>query len=260
MHVFHTMQECNIDTHLVQDKQCPVCRTPIDAMELDPHIPKKHDQPELARAVTNLQRRFNEFHNIVSNMRIMLQQLRQECRQPQPTGDQSPPLRPSSSETGTDGGDIVPEEQAADEDEVSVTDMPINIHTSLPSSDGEPASEVEENADAIRSDLAVAMDELVEEADVIRLRLFRKTTGPDGGVSDEPPRPVFTCTARRRVSPRCSRRVAEEEEGEEEDNATDHAEAATWRVRSGDKDNEENNDAEEEAGVGASCSRAHGGV
>lgn len=264
MHVFHTMQECNIDTHLVQDKQCPVCRTPIDAMELDPDIPKKHDQPELARAVTNLQRRFNEFHNIVSNMRVMLQQLRQECRQPQPTGDQSPPLRPPSSETGTDGGDIVPEDQAVDE--ASAADRSINIHTSLPSSDptiyqNYPASEGEENADAMRSDLAVAMDELAEEADVIRLRLCGSTQpGPDGGTLDAPPRPVFACTALRRASPRCLSRTGaaedNEREGQEKEDNSDttyvDAEAMTCSVQvSADKGKEENDDAAEDRSEGS---------
>merc|ERR1719188_1016831 len=42
MHLFHVVsadadseqsRHCNIDRHLIQDKQCPVCKTPIDVME-----------------------------------------------------------------------------------------------------------------------------------------------------------------------------------------------------------------------------------
>ncbi|CAE7040717.1 rnf111 [Symbiodinium sp. CCMP2592] len=42
MHLFHVVggesshcqgRHCNIDRHLVLDKQCPVCKTPIDVME-----------------------------------------------------------------------------------------------------------------------------------------------------------------------------------------------------------------------------------
>merc|ERR1719379_2985031 len=42
MHVFHVVgadidasqgRHCNIDRHLICDKQCPVCKTPIDVME-----------------------------------------------------------------------------------------------------------------------------------------------------------------------------------------------------------------------------------
>eukprot|EP00746_Dinoflagellata_sp_MGD_P010178 gnl/MRDRNA2_/MRDRNA2_120936_c0_seq1.p1 gnl/MRDRNA2_/MRDRNA2_120936_c0~~gnl/MRDRNA2_/MRDRNA2_120936_c0_seq1.p1 ORF type:complete len:643 (+),score=133.30 gnl/MRDRNA2_/MRDRNA2_120936_c0_seq1:61-1989(+) len=33
LHVFHATCECNIDRHLVCDKNCPSCKTPIDIME-----------------------------------------------------------------------------------------------------------------------------------------------------------------------------------------------------------------------------------
>lgn len=79
LHVFHTCSDCNIDTHLVRDKQCPVCRTPIDVMDSMASVSKKQP-PELARAVVHLQERFNEFHNLVSHMRDMLHQLRADCQ------------------------------------------------------------------------------------------------------------------------------------------------------------------------------------
>eukprot|EP00397_Hematodinium_sp_SG-2012_P016209 GEMP01016530.1.p1 GENE.GEMP01016530.1~~GEMP01016530.1.p1 ORF type:complete len:445 (+),score=77.57 GEMP01016530.1:79-1413(+) len=64
LHVFHTCIECNIDTHLVRDKQCPVCRTPIDVMDSMATVPKKSQ---------------------VSNMREMLHQLRADYqRQDEP--------------------------------------------------------------------------------------------------------------------------------------------------------------------------------
>lgn len=266
LHVFHSGRECNIDTHLVQDKQCPVCRTPIDAMEIDPHIPNKNDSPELARAVTNLQRRFNEFHNIVSNMRVMLQQLRQEWRRPQPAGGQSPPAIVSTSDTAADvdnnileerlqraarsvlerrrrerrerrsrGSNAHAQEQRDGEfaqdgvnanSSIDIPDTSVNIHTALPLSDVEPTPEVVDNSNEIPDDIAATMNELVEEADVIRLRLCRKTTTQreDRGAGEESetesaPVPIFSgaCAPSPPHLPPRRDDIAVEEEGEKEE-------------------------------------------
>jgi len=89
LHVFHTIStssDCSIDTHLVRDKQCPICRTPIDVMDSLPAISKK-PKPILTDAVVHLQARFNEFHGLVTNMRGILQQLRADFT---PRADESP--------------------------------------------------------------------------------------------------------------------------------------------------------------------------